>query len=466
MTPDSTSDQQPQPGMTVLRHVRETLLLAWPVIVGQIGHLLISSADTIMVGGLGSRFLAASSISNGLFYLIAVIGIGACVVMSPLTAQLVGADSDAPALRRRLHNGMLAALYIAVISTGVLLALAELIPHLDQQPDTVAPAQSFLRIISLSLPPMLLYLALKHFLDGFEAVVPGMAVMGLMVVLNIGLNWVLINGHLGFPALGLDGAGWATLGSRIIGAVVMAVYVARHPRFGEYFDIRASFKHDWEELKAILKVGLPSGFQYFFEVGAFSGAVLLAGRISSQAQSAHQIAIQIASFTYMFYMGISTATSIRVGNAYGRHDLLGIRRASIAGIATGLGFVVLFISSMVGLHRILPWLYIQEAPVVAIASQLLLIAAIFQFFDGMQAIMMGALRGTNDVMLPTAITFIAYWILGLPAAWLFAEQMAGGVSGIWYGLTSGLGFSALMLGARLTLKLRGSRQPLKAEAGT
>jgi multidrug resistance protein, MATE family len=446
-------------------HIKETMTLATPVILAQIGHMLIASADTIMIGGLGSKYLAAASIANGLFFLIAVIGIGVCVVISPLTAQAIGAQNNEQALSSRLHQGLLVSFWIGLLSMLALIGIAELIPYMQQQPETVPLAQSYLRILAYSLPAMMAYLGLKHFLDGFEAVLPGMAVMGFMVVFHVAFNWVLIHGHWGFPRMELDGAGWSTLVARILGVGIMVGYVARSKRFGIYFKPSRLVVHHWGEIKEILKIGLPSGMQYFFEVGAFAGALLLAGRISKEAQSAHQIAIQIASFTYMFYLGISSSVSIRVGNALGRNDAASIRRAALAAVICGLAFVLIFVNLMLGLRHSLPWLYIQEEPVVLIAAELLGIAAIFQLFDGIQAIVMGALRGMSDVMLPTGITFVAYWLLGLPGAWLFSSYLGWGVNGIWFGLTAGLGFSALLLCGRLVLKTRAHSRPSAADLG-
>lgn len=447
-------------------HIRETLVLAGPVIVGQIGHMLIASADTIMIGHLGSLHLAAASISNGLFFLIAVIGIGVCVVISPLTAQLIGAERGEDALSHRLHQGMIVGFWLSLASILMLYGLAAVIPYMGQQPASVQLAQSYLRILALSLPAMMLFLAIKHFLDGFEAVIPGMVLMAFMVVFHVFFNWVLIHGKLGFPALGLDGAGWSTVVSRYLGLGIMVLYVATSGHFRKYFRLRELFRHRVEEIWEILKIGLPSGFQYFFEVGAFAGAVLLAGRISKEAQSAHQISIQIASFTYMFYLGISSAVSIRVGNALGRRDYGFIRKASWAAMLSGMGCVAVFITVILGLRYWLPQLYIQEPPVWEVAASLLVIAAIFQLFDGMQAIIMGALRGMSDVNIPTGITFVAYWLIGLPCAYLLSEVVGLGVEGIWYGLTLGLGFSAMLLGVRLSGRTRTEKLDRLKVSGT
>jgi multidrug resistance protein, MATE family len=449
-----TTDTPALQSHSIGRHISETVLLALPVILGQLGHVAIGTADTIFVGNMGSSELSAATIALGLFFLVAVIGIGVCVVISPLTAQAIGEGQSDEVLRRRFHQGIIVSFWLGLASMAILFGLSFAIPYLGQQPESVPLAQSFLRILAISIIPMLLYLAIKHYLDGFEAVVPGMVIMAIMVILNIFFNWIFINGHWGVPAMGLNGSGWATLTARCIGVVIILLYVMRSEKFSRYFRLKDVFIHRIKEIREILKIGLPSGLQYFFEVGAFSGAVFLAGRISTDAQSAHQIAIQIASTTYMFYLGLSSAASIRVGNALGRRDSDAIKRASIAALLAGLGCVLIFVSTIIGLHKFLPHLYIKELPVIEIASKLLFIAAVFQVFDGMQAIVMGALRGISDVTIPTAFTFIAYWVIGLPMAWLFSEPLGMGVEGIWYGLTFGLAFSALMLSWRLINKTR------------
>jgi MATE family multidrug resistance protein len=430
------------------------MILAWPVIMGQVGNFFIETVNTMMIGDMGSLHLSAASIANSLFMLIAVIGIGVSMAISPLTARLIGGERGEEALSRMLHQGLVSGFWMGILLMGLLFALAETIPLLGQQPESVPLAQSYLRILAWSLPPMLLFLSWKHFLDGFEAVLPGMVLTLSIVVIHLFFNWVLIHGKLGFPAMGLDGAGWSSLISRILGVLGIMVYAITSRRFGKYFRVRQIFIHRKSEILAIFRIGLPSGIQYLFEVGAFSGAVLLAGRIGQEEQSAHQIAIQIAYFTYMFYLGISTAVSIRVGNAMGRKDHPSLRMASIAAVGSGLGFVVLFASLILVTRNHLPRLYIDEQSVCDIASSLLLIAAFFQLFDGMQSIVIGALRGVSDVRIPTAITFIAYWVIGLPCAFLFSEVFKLGVEGIWYGLTTGLGFSAMLLILRLVNRIQ------------
>jgi MATE family multidrug resistance protein len=437
-------------------HISKTIKLAWPVILGQIGHILIGNADTIMIGQLGSTSLAAATLANAVFFLPIVIGIGVCVAISPITAQAVGAGKMEGHLRDVLHQGVLFAIYLSAVLMLAVFGIGELFPYLGQDPEVAAASVGYMRILAISTFPFMIFLIYKHFIEGFESMVPGMVVMGAVVVINILLNWLLIYGHWGFPELGLNGAGWATLIARIAGMTGIMLYVHLGKRFRPYNYFRQFFKHKRIQMMEIARIGLPSGMMYFFEIGAFTGAVVLAGQIGKEAQSAHQIAIQTIALFFMFYVGIAQAAGIRVGNAVGRVDLSGVRKAGIAGLATGIACVVVFVSLMVALRHVIPAWYIQDAAVIDIAVPLLLIGAIFQLFDGIQAISAGILRGMSDVKIPTAITFVAYWVIGLPAAWVLSGPLGMATPGIWWGLTIGLGFSALLMSVRfLVLSGRG-----------
>lgn len=435
-------------------HIKETLKLAVPVIVGNLGYNVIGLADTVMIGRLGSVQLAAATLANSTFFFILVIGFGVTMAISALTSQARGAANQKE-LNGMLHQGTLVSLWMGLISFALILGAAEMLPYLGQEPEVVALAQSYLRIIGISAVPMLLFLAFKHFIEGFEDVLPGNTIMWMTVVANVGLNWLLIYGNLGFPRLELDGAGWATLGARLVGLVAIVAYVLTRMRYQQYRFLHRFWQHDRGLIRKILRIGLPSGFQYFFEVGAFSGAVILAGWIGEDALAAHQIAIQIAALAFMFYLGISNAASIRVGNALGRGDHVALRRAGFGAMYAGLVIVVISVSAMLLFRADVPGLFIPDPNVQRLAILLLGIAAIFQVFDGIQAILVGALRGMSDVRIPTLITFIAYWIIGLPCAYLFSEVLGYGVEGIWYGLTIGLAFSAISLMLRFDRKARG-----------
>lgn len=429
---------------TYSKHLLETIVLAWPVILGHVGHMVISQADTIMIGKLGKIDLAAATLSNSIFFLPFVIGIGIAMAISPLVAQAIGAKRETE-LKLLLSQGFWVSMWSGIAFIGVTFLTAELLPYLNQDPAIIPLAQEYLRIIGISALPMLLYLAVKHYCDGFEDVVPGMVVMAFVVLFNIAGNWLLIYGNLGFPELGLAGAGWATLISRSVGFVLIVAYVVTAKRYKPYIQNALNFRHHLVTIRKILKIGLPSGFQYFFELGAFTGAVILIGWISPDAQSAHQIALGIPAVTYMVYMGLSSAAGIRVGNAFGRGDKEGMRHAGIAALFAGSIFIVISVILIISLHDVLPALYIQDAGVEELAAALLLISAFFQLGDGLQAICLGALRGMEDVRIPTIFTFIAYWAVGLPVGYFLMERFDLGAQGIWYGLSAGLIFSAVMM---------------------
>jgi len=438
---------------SVLWNMGETAKLAWPVILGFLGNMVIGQADTLMVGQRGKLPLAAATLANGLFYLPFVIGIGICMAISPLVAQGLGANRQGE-VKMYLNQGPIVAFWTGILMTGLSLLMAELIPYLDQDPLIVPLAQEYLRIIGFSSLPMLLFLALKHYADGFEDVLPGMVVMGILVGANIFFNWILINGKLGFPELGLNGAGWATLISRTIGFISILVYILIAKRYKVYRSGLSIFRHHWQSIRKILEIGVPSGAQYFFEVGAFTGAVILIGWIGPDELAAHQIALGIPAISYMVYMGLASAASIRVGNALGRNDMKGVRVAGLAGLWSGVVFIVPSFTAILLLHNSLPSLYIDNIHVETIASGLLIIAAFFQVTDGIQAISLGILRGMEDVKIPTILTFVAYWALGLPIGYILMEPLDWGVNGMWYGLSAGLLFSALFMTIRFERKTR------------
>lgn len=442
---------------SVLWNMGETAKLAWPVILGFLGNMVIGQADTLMVGQKGKYPLAAATLANGLFYLPFVIGIGICIAISPLVAQGLGANRKDD-VKMYLNQGAIVSFWTGLLMIIVSLLMAELIPYLGQDPAIVPLAQEYLRIIGFSSLPMLLFLALKHYADGFEDVLPGMIVMGAYVLANIIFNWILINGKFGFPEMGLNGAGWATLISRTIGFILILAYILLSKKYKNYRKGLSVVRHHWKTIRKILEIGVPSGVQYFFEVGAFTGAVILIGWIGPDELAAHQIALGIPAISYMIYMGLASAASIRVGNALGRKDYKGVRVAGQAGLWCGVVFIVPSFIAILLFHDLLPSLYIDNPNVEGIASGLLIIAAFFQVTDGIQAISLGVLRGMEDVKIPTILTFIAYWVLGLPIGYILMETFDHGVYGMWYGLSAGLMFSAIFLTIRFERRTRLSRK--------
>jgi MATE family multidrug resistance protein len=271
-------------------------------------------------------------------------------------------------------------------------------------------------------------------------------------IINAFANWVLIFGEFGFPALGLAGAAWATFLSRVFMVIVIMIYVMRNEKFKQY-DVTFRFRGlNFPVIKKLLSLGLPSGFQYFFEVGAFSFAVIMIGWIGANELAAHQIAINLASISFMAVLGISQAASIRVGNAMGEQNIANVRKAGFTGIILGASIMSIAGLTFILLNNFLPTLYINDEVVISIASRLIIIAALFQLSDGTQAVGIGVLRGLTDVKGPTIITFLAYWIISLPIAYLLAFKFNLGVEGVWIGLLIGLTTSAFLLTLRFNYK--------------
>jgi multidrug resistance protein, MATE family len=429
------------------KHIVSTFQLAYPVIIGQLGIIMMGVVDSLMVGHLGAAPLAAASLGNSLAFIILIIGIGVSLAVTPLVAIAVGANKfeDCGVYFRQslLVNCILSIIIALIIYFG-----ADFLQYFNQPDEVQFQAKSFIRIIGFSAIPLMIFQTYKQFIEGLSIMRPAMIIALLANIINAFGNWVLVFGKLGFPALGLDGSGWATFFSRVFMAIAMMSFVMNNKFFKPY-DVSFHFKSiNWPIIKKILSLGLPSGFQYFFEVGAFSLAVVMVGWLGTKQQAAHQIAINLASISFMAVLGISAAGSIRVGNAVGQKDIAEIRRAGFT--ASFLGASIMFFSGLIFIlfRNYLPTLYVNDEVVISYASSLLIIAALFQLSDGVQAVGIGILRGLTDVKIPTAITFIAYWIVGLPVGYLLGFTLELGVQGVWIGLLLGLTTSAILLTLR------------------
>jgi len=432
-------------------HVKLTLQLSYPVIIGQLGFIMMGVVDSIMVGTLGSAPLAAAALGNSITLLIFIVGIGVSFAVTPLVAISVGANkySDCGIFFRQ---SLLVNLTFGFILMAVTLICSELLIYLDQPAEVLGQAKSYTRILGLGALPVMLFQSYKQFIEGLSVMKPAMVITILANIINAFTNWTLIFGNLGFPALGLDGAGWATFTSRSFMAISLMFYVMNKKYFKQY-DVTFHFKNiNLPVIKKILSLGLPSGIQYFFEIGAFSFAVIMIGWLGTAQLAAHQIAINLASISFMIVLGLSMAGGIRVGNAVGEKNVTRVRRAGFTSI-----FLALCVMSVSGIifiifRNYLPALYIDDETVISIASSLLIIAALFQLSDGVQAVGIGILRGLTDVKIPTVITFVAYWIVGLPIGYFLAFELGWDVQGVWIGLLAGLTTSAILLTLRFNTK--------------
>ncbi len=436
---------------SIKEHIKRAIILAYPVVIGQLGFILMAVVDSLMVGRLGAAPLAAASLANSLVLLIYIIGIGVSFAVSPLVAIAHGAGKNEECgtlFRQSLIVNML----LSIVLLAVILIAISMIGFLNQPDDVVELAPSYAALIAISIVPMSIFQTFKQYIEGLAVMKPSMIVVLLANIVNAFFNWVLIFGNLGFPALGLDGAGYATIFSRLFMAGSIMFFVLRSERFkafGAYFNFK---EFDLNIIKKILRLGLPSGFQYFFEVGAFSLAVIMVGWLGTDQLAAHQIVISLASISFMAALGISISGSIRVGNAVGRSDVSDTRRAGFSAVMLAAFFMAFCGIIFITFKQFLPTLYISDVNVISIASTLLIVAALFQISDGIQAVGIGILRGLTDVKIPTAITFFAYWVLGLPIGYVLGFNYDLQVVGVWIGLLIGLTTSAILLMIRFNIK--------------
>jgi len=428
-------------------HLKETASLAFPVIVGQLGIISMGVVDNAMVGRIGYYPLAASALANGIFFLIFVVGMGVTYAVAPLVSNAVG-KGNAGQCGIILKQALAVNLFIGIILGIITYFSAELFYLLHQKEKVVEYAVPFLHILAFSIPMMMVFLTYKHFLEGLSIMRPAMIIVLLANVINICSNYCLIYGNFGFPRLELNGAGISTLSSRFFMMVMLILFLNKNKRVKKYRPELFKYKIDWKVTKEILALGLPSGIQYFFEVGAFFFTAIMIGWFGAQQLAAHQIALNLASITYMIVVGISAAAAIRVARYLGEGNLYETKRSGLSALLLSGSFMsfcgILFFFT----NNLLPGLYIDDPEVKFIAASLILIAAFFQIFDGIQCVGLGILRGISDVKFPTSVTFVAYWIVGIPLGTLLAFYFNLNVQGIWIGLSVGLATSASLLSWR------------------
>ncbi|HLF33139.1 MAG TPA: MATE family efflux transporter [Cyclobacteriaceae bacterium] len=427
-----------------LIHVKKSFLIAYPVMLSQLGQVSVGIADSIMVGRIGKEPLAGASLGNSIFVIFLTFGIGVAYGITPLVAQADG-EGNHRRIINILKHGVLVNSLAAVALLSILIPINFMLGHFNQPEEVVVLTRPYLLIISLSIIPFMFFQSFKQFTEGLSFTRQSMTVTIIGNLINIALNYILIYGKLGFPSLGLTGAGIATFISRFYMAFAMGGYVYFGMRFKVY---RQYFKfggYDRRLVRQILSIGLPSGMQFVFEVGAFSMAAIMMGWLGTVSLAAHQIAINLSALTYMMATGIATATTIRVGNQYGRNDIPLMRRMGFIGFSMGGLFMSFNAIIMIIFREKLPALYIGDPEVIRMASSLILVAALFQISDGIQVVGLGALRGMSDVRIPTLFTLIAYWILALPIGYITGILLNMGPLGIWWGLWGGLTTAAVLL---------------------
>jgi len=422
-----------------------SLKLAYPVMVGQLGQILVSVADSIMVGKfLGTIPLAAISLAVSILIIPMVFAIGVAFGLTPLIAGADGKDDPAEAVKY-FKNGLVLNSVLGLLVYGVLAIFAQFAHLLGQDERVVSEAMPYLHIVGFSIVPMMAFFAFKQFAEGLSDTKAGMRVSLVANLLNILLNYPLITGWGPFPELGLAGAAISTLGTRFLMVAGMAIYIRKHKKFAAYWSHWRSIEITWRSIRDILAIGVPSGLQLVFEAGAFAMSGVIVGMIGPVQQAAHQIALNIASVSYMMVSGLGAAATIRVGNQLGKRDIPMLRLAGQSLFHLTLAMMVLTMILLIGLRNFLPEFYSSDPEVLQYTAVLMIAAGIFQLPDGLQATTLGALRGVQDVNIPTIIAFVAYWVIAVPMCYYLGITEEMGPLGVWIGLTIGLVLASIAL---------------------
>ncbi len=431
----------------------KALKLSYPIVIAQLGIIAMGVADTMMVGQIGATELAAASLGNGLHFLVVCIGIGLTSVISPMIAQ-ANAKQDYHLTSKILAAGLYAAAILSIFITIAHTFLTLSIFNLGQEKEVAALAQNYLYVVSLGVFPLIIFLAVRNFTDGLSYTKIAMYVTFGGLLLNVFLNWLLIFGNWGFPRWGLFGAGVATAITRIMMMLAIIWYVFTQKSFKKYIPNFSFIQIDKTLVSKINSLGFPAGLQYFFEIGCFSMAALMAGWLGKYPLASHQVVINLASATYMVTTGIGAAGSILVGEGMGQKDKKNVFRSALISLSLASIFMILMSILFLVFQSFWVGLYSTDAKVLEIAMGLLLIACLFQLSDGIQCVGLSILKGIEDVKIPTIITLIAYWIIGLPSGYIFAFVFGLDVYGIWYGLCLGLTASATLLNIRFFYLLK------------
>ena len=421
--------------------------------LGMLGHTFVAFADNVMVGQLGTAELAADSLGNSFVFIAMSLGIGFSTAITPLVAEADSANNISQG-KNAFKHGLILCTLLSVLLFLIILLLKPLMYYMDQPKEVVELAIPYLNYVALSLIPLIIFQALKQFSDGLSNTKYPMYATILANVINIVLNYLLIFGSFGFPKLGIVGAAIGTLFSRIIMVYFLWMIFKSKDKFRPYIT-NFNFKKIEQKISAkLFNLGFPSALQMFFEVGIFTAAIWLSGVLGKNPQAANQIALNLSSMTFMVGIGLSVAAMVRVGNQKGLNDFISLRRIAFSIFFLTFIIEIIFASFFLIFRDWLPTLYIDgdtlvniddNKEVVLIASKLLLVAAFFQIFDGLQVAILGALRGLQDVKIPAFITFISYWIVGFPVSYYLGLYTSLESVGIWIGLFTGLFVASILL---------------------
>lgn len=425
------------------KEFKHNFSIAFPVMLGQLGHVLVGFVDNIMIGQLGKAPLAAVSLGNTLVFFALFLGIGFSFAITPLIAEADG-ENDPVKGRFYFQHGLVMCAINGVLLFALLLIAKPILYHLDQPTEVVELAIPYLNIVAFSMIPLMIFQGFKQFADGLSLTKYAMYATILANLINVFFNYALIYGKWGFPRLELEGAAIGTLISRVFMLILIFYILKNRPKLTSYFVlIKRSLSK--KVFKRLINLGFPTALQMLFEGGIFTASVILAGTLGTEAQAANQIALNLVSMTFMIAVGLGVTATIRVANQKGKRDYFNLRRIANSIFLQTFIIASVFTLGFISLKTVLPTFYIDNTEVIGLAAQLLVIAAIFQLSDGLQVAFLGALRGLQDVKIPTLICFVAYWLIGFPISFFLGSPEQYSSTGIWLGLLAGLTSSAIML---------------------
>ena len=434
------------------KEFKYNLTLSYPVTIGLLGHTIVQLIDNIMVGKLGTSELAAVSLGNSFILIAMSLGIGFSTAITPLVSESIGKKNNSE--KDFLNHGFLLCLFLGFLMFISVYNLKDYLFFMGQPSNVVYLAYSYLKWVSISLIPLITFQAFKQFTDGLSMTRPAMYATIFSNFINILLNYILIFGKFGFPSLGIEGAALGTLIARFSSLMFIVFYFYFHTNLNRYLSILTRLNLNFKILKKIIFLGFPSALQMFFEVFFFIAAIWMSGLLGKNEQASNQIALNLSSITFMVAMGFSVVAMIRIGEMYGKSDIINLKR-----IAYSLFFIIFLFDSFFCVFFLLfnehlPWIYLSKTgdksmsdvfQVIEISSKLIMISSFFQIFDGLQAVVLGALKGIQDVIMPTVLIFIAYILVGLPVSYYLGLNTNLGVVGIWVGLLIGLVLSSIFL---------------------
>ncbi len=434
--------------MSLLYESRQTLRLALPLMIGQLSQMLMGVVDTVMVGHLGVKDLAALTFANSLFHVPFVFGIGLLTSVSVMTSNSRGAD-DAARVRGSCRHGLYLSVALGLLVAAVSWGFSYRLDVFGQPDEVTARTTVFFRIIMISVIPALASIALKNHADALNRPWPPFWIFLGGVGLNVVLNWVMIYGKLGCPALGFEGAAWATLIARVAIVVVMVIWLLNARGLRDWVPYRWFRTPNFGDVRQLLSIGFPASIQMACEVTAFSLAGLIMGRFGAGAMAAHQIAITLAATAFMLPLGLSMALTVRMGEAFGAGENARLQAIAVSGWLLAAGYSLVGAAAFFGLGKFLASLFISAPDVINLAAALLVIVGVFQLFDSLQVVSSAMLRGLCDAKVPAVMGFVAYWLVGLPVGALLSFGFRMGATGVWWGLAAGLFGACITLGPRL-----------------